>query len=115
MPRLSPEDTKQQYPVGTVVRLHPEHLSRFVTEAATKMRDRFGEVQLYLKETNQLVVVFPAIGRKLRHQARLYADDTLLKVTDAAQIAEWRKEVAHKAKQQAAYARKMERAELAAA
>jgi len=108
MPRLSQEETLKKYPVGSVVRVDPTQLSRFITEAATKMKDRLGEVTFYNKDTNQLLVVFPAIGRRLRYQARMYADETLELVTDAAQIAAWRQEVAHKAKQQEAYARKQQ-------
>lgn len=115
MARLSPEATKKQFPVGTVVRVTQSMLNRWMTEAGDKMKNRLGEVMYYDAERNQLGVTFAAIGRRPCYKTRLYADETLQEVTDVAEIAVWREAVAAKVKAQEAYARRLERAELAAA
>jgi hypothetical protein len=115
MPRLSPEATKKQFPSGTVVRVNQTMLERWTTEAGVKMKNRIGEVMYFDEERNQLGVTFAAIGRRPAYKTRLYADETLQQVTDAAEIAAWRQEVHAKVKAQLAYARRTERAELATA
>lgn len=115
MARLSPEDTKKQFPVGTVVRVNQSMLNRWLSEAGDKMKNRLGEVTFYDAERNQVGVTFAAIGRRPAYKTRLYADETLLQVTDEVEIAKWRQEVAAKVKAQEAYARRVARSEELAA
>lgn len=94
MAHLTPAETKKEFPVGTVVRIDQSQLDRFMVEAATKLKNRIGEVTFQFPESSTLRLIFPAIGRRQEYRMQTSSDRLLQKVTDAAEIAAWRAEVA---------------------
>lgn len=94
MARQTPEEIKKEYPIGTVIRMDQTQLDRFIAEASSKLKDRIGEVSFQFADSTTLRLTFPAIGRRQEYRMQTSPDRLLQKVTDPAEIAAWRAEVA---------------------
>lgn len=94
MARQTPEEVAKEYPIGTVVRMDQTQLDRFVSEAASKLKDRIGEVTHQFRDSTTLRLTFPAIGRRQEYTMQSSPDRLIQKLVDPDEIATWRKEVA---------------------
>ena len=90
------ENIPRLFPVGQVVRVRdPAH---WHADVAAKIADRMGEVTSHVSFAGHPIVTFHAIGRRKTFQKSFSNPDLYLdRVTDAAAVEAWRKEVAHTA------------------
>jgi hypothetical protein len=109
MPNISTRPTadelKATYPEGCVVRVKQDKLDNWTSDTASRMRDRLGLVSSHTFPHANLILVFPAIGRRKEHRQQIsYPERYVDVVTDAEVLAAWRAEVdktaARKAKNQ---------------
>lgn len=81
------------FPVGAVIRIR--NPGDWHADIAGKMTDRLGEVTRHVAFVGHPIVSFHAIGRRKAFQKSFSAPERYLdRVTDAEEIAAWRKGVA---------------------
>lgn len=99
---MTPEEIKERFPKGTIVRVRADRLNIWQAATANKMKDRLGEVTAHTFPNAKPIITFHAYGRKKEHRQPMdFPDRNLEVVTDKAQIAEWKKAIAEAADRKA--------------